>query len=187
MSKTQTKTLSIVQRENPTLRQTAKEVDFKKIGKKELSGIIEEMTEALYSQEDGVAIAAPQIGQSLRIFVVSKKVFELTKRYKDIKEDLIFINPKILKLSKEKQIVEEGCLSVRWLYGKVKRSLKTTIEAYNENGKKFTMGASGLLAQVFQHETDHLNGVLFTDKAKNLEEIPPESHQSANFANATNK
>lgn len=166
--------VNIVQKASPILRKTAKEVDFKKINKKELSKIIKDMRTALDSQDDGVAIAAPQIGLPLRIFLISKKVFELTKKYKDMNYK-IFINPKIIKLSKEKQVVEEGCLSVRWLYGKVSRSLKTTIEAYDENGKKFTMGASGLLAQIFQHETDHLNGVLFTDKAKNLEEIPPEN------------
>jgi peptide deformylase len=65
----------------------------------------------------------------------------------------------------------EGCLSVRPLYGKVRRATRATIEAYNENGKKFTKEGVGLLAHIFQHETDHLNGILFIDKAKNLQEI----------------
>ena len=69
--------------------------------------------------------------------------------------------------------MEEGCLSVRWLYGKVRRSQKTLIKAYDENGKLFTMGGSGLLSQAFQHETDHLNGILFIDKAKDLKDVPP--------------
>ena len=86
---------------------------------------------------------------------------------------MIFINPKILKTSKEKIMADEGCLSVRWLYGKVKRSKKTLIRAYDENGKLFTLGGSGLLSQAFQHETDHLEGILFTDKVVDLEEIPP--------------
>jgi peptide deformylase len=60
------------------------------------------------------------------------------------------------------------------LYGKVKRAEKATVVAYDEYGKKFTKGGSGLLAQIFQHETDHLDGVLFIDKAKFIEEIPPE-------------
>ena len=62
---------------------------------------------------------------------------------------------------------------MRYLYGKVKRSDKALIEAYDEDGKKFTIGGSGLLAQIFQHEVDHLNGVLFIDKAKYVEEIIP--------------
>ncbi len=68
----------------------------------------------------------------------------------------------------------EGCLSVRWFYGEVERSTNATIEAYDENAKKFTRGAGGLLAQIFQHETDHLNGILFIDKAKNIVDMPPE-------------
>ncbi|MBI3888666.1 peptide deformylase [Candidatus Nomurabacteria bacterium] len=85
----------------------------------------------------------------------------------------MFINPKISKLSRDKVWVPEGCLSVRWLYGKTYRSTKATIAAYNENGKKFTRGASGLLAQIFQHETDHLNGILFIDHAIDIKEELP--------------
>jgi len=92
---------------------------------------------------------------------------------KEIPKDLVFINPKISKLSKEKEWLPEGCLSVRWLYGKTYRSKKAMITAYDEKGKKFQRGASGLLAQIFQHETDHLKGVLFTDHAKDIrEELP---------------
>ena len=74
--------------------------------------------------------------------------------------------------------MEEGCLSVRWLYGKVRRSEKATIRAYDEHGKRFTLGASGLIAQAFQHETDHLEGVLFVDKADHLEDVPPHHENS---------
>ena len=70
--------------------------------------------------------------------------------------------------------MEEGCLSVRYLYGKIRRSKKITMKAYNENGKIFQRGASGLLAQIFQHENDHLDGKLFIDKAKDIEDLPPE-------------
>src|SRR3990167_7584579 len=90
------------------------------------------------------------------------------------KKDLVFINPEIIKLSKKKYWAPEGCLSVRWLYGKVFRADKATVRAYNENGERFTRGASGLLAQIFQHEIDHLNGILFIDTAKDLEELNPE-------------
>ncbi len=171
----------IVQKENPVLREIAKMVDFKEFGSIQLKKILVDMKSALEKEEDGVAIAAPQIGVSLRIFVVSHRVFEMTKTTpadetgtKQKFQDMIFINPEITKLSKEKKMVEEGCLSVRWLYGLVPRSTKTTVKAYDEHGKKFTLGASGLLAQVFQHEVDHLDGILFIDTAKNLEEIIPE-------------
>jgi peptide deformylase len=185
--------VKIVQKENPILRKDALEVPINEITTPKIKKIISEMKIALAREDDGVAIAAPQIGVPLRIFVVSGKVAELTKKSGQMenvtesrsplpksnatsaagRQDSIFINPVIKKLSREKKMTEEGCLSVRYLYGKVKRSNKATIEACDENGKKRTTGASGLLAQIFQHEVDHLNGVLFTDKAVNIEEIIP--------------
>lgn len=170
----------IVQKNDKVLRQNTKEIIIKEIPTYKIQKIIKEMSLSLKSQSDGVAIAAPQIGYSLSIFIVSGKIFhkdfkkgedEFKKvSLKEIPKDLIFINPKILKLSKEKEWLPEGCLSVRWLYGKTFRSKKVIITAYNENGKKFQRGASGLLAQIFQHETDHLNGTLFIDHAKDLKE-----------------
>ncbi len=168
----------IVQKNAAVLRQTAKEVPVKEITTPRIQKILAEMKEALASQDDGVAIAAPQIGYEQRIFVVSGKVINLMKGAENPSEnppaDSVYINPTITKISKEKNMTEEGCLSVRYLYGKVKRSTKATVKAYDENGKKFTKGGAGLLAQIFQHEVDHLNGILFIDKAKSLEEIIPE-------------
>lgn len=181
----------IVQRENKVLREQAKEILIKEITTPKIKKVLKEMSLALKSQDDGVAIAAPQIGYDLRIFVVSGKIFHKdfgksreevssnqnktagTGEAKEETKDLVFINPKISKLSKEKEWLPEGCLSVRWLYGNTLRSTKATITAYDETGKKFTRGASGLLAQIFQHETDHLNGILFIDHAKDIKEELP--------------
>lgn len=171
--------VTIVQSEDKVLRQKAKEVPIGDITGKNIQKILKDMQRALLSQDDGVAIAAPQIGESLRIFVVSGRAFDIDNGdYEENKEipkakDLICINPVITKLSRDKEEMDEGCLSVRYLYGKVKRSKKASIEAYDENGKKFKRGASGLLAQIFQHETDHLEGVLFIDKAKDIVDLPP--------------
>jgi peptide deformylase len=174
----------ILQKEAPVLREIAGEVPLETINSPKIQSILEEMKEALDSQDDGVAIAAPQIGYPLRIFVVSRKVDHLEKGKEETEaptgKDLVFINPVIIKLSKEKKYVEEGCLSVRYLYGKVRRSTKATVEAYDERGKKFSRGGTGLLAQIFQHEVDHLDGCLFIDKAKDIEEIIPESTLIAN-------
>ena len=179
----------ILQRDEKVLREIAKEVPIKDIGSLKIKKVLKEMDAALAKQNDGVAIAAPQIGYSLRIFTVAGKIFEdsfMENREKNIPADntgenkeikiqnLVFINPKISKLSRDKKWVPEGCLSVRWLYGKTHRSVKATVEAYDENGKKFIRGASGLLAQIFQHETDHLNGILFHDHAKDLKEEEPQ-------------
>ena len=177
---------TILQKEEKILRQKAGEVPVREITTPKIKKILKEMSGALRSQSDGVAIAAPQIGYSLRIFVVSGKIFGKNFAGKTLMpkgieapiknvggekvRDLIFINPKISKLSREKEWVPEGCLSVRPLYGKTHRSKKAIITAYNEKGKKFTRGASGLLSQIFQHETDHLDGVLFIDHAKDVKE-----------------
>jgi len=167
--------VEIIQRDNQILRETAKHVPVHEITSPKIQGIIRDMQVALSQQKDGVAIAAPQIGQSLCIFVISGKILaHADPSYKGDGSDLVFINPEITKLSRTKKLVEEGCLSVRWLYGKTKRSEKASIRAYNEKGEKIERGASGLMAQIFQHETDHLNGVLFIDHAKEVWEMSDE-------------
>ena len=188
----------ILQKDEKVLRQVAKEILVHDIKTKKIQKVLKEMSQALKSQGDGVAIAAPQIGYPLRIFVISGKVFGAEFLRQGVSQadgprgsaarpladrdpakgdsahkDMIFINPKISKLSREKKWVPEGCLSVRPLYGKTFRSTKATVTAYDKQGKKFTRGASGLLAQIFQHETDHLNGILFIDHAKDIKEEKP--------------
>lgn len=187
----------ILQKGEKVLRQTAKEIPISQIKTLKIKTVIKEMKASLRSQSDGVAIAAPQIGYSLRIFVVSGKIFNASfadvsgeglsqddgprgsagptgtdsdrpQRASAKPKDLIFINPKISKLSRDKEWVPEGCLSVRPFYGKTYRSKKAIVTAYDENGNKFERGGSGLLAQIFQHETDHLNGILFIDHAKDV-------------------
>lgn len=173
--------INIVQKNDPVLRGKAKEVEIKDITSPAIQKIIANMKEALESQADGVAIAAPQIGVPLRIFIVSRRAEIIMKELETEPEkelakitDTVYINPQIKKTSRKKVPLDEGCLSVRYLYGKVKRAEKVTVEAYNEKGEKFTKGGSGLLAQIFQHETDHLDGVLFIDKAENVVEVLPE-------------
>jgi peptide deformylase len=173
-----TKNIEILQKDNPILRQVSKVLSEKDIVGAEFKKMITDMKKALASQDDGIAISAIQIGYPLRVFVISRKLYEIlgdTPEEAGKKDDMIFINPKIKKLSKEKQLLEEGCLSVRYLYGKVLRSAKTTVEALDEKGKKFSRGTSGLLAQIIQHENDHLDGILFIDKATDIQEIRPES------------
>lgn len=159
----------IVQQENPVLRATAEEVAVSSITKSEVQKIIKEMFDSLETQKDGVALAAPQIAYSKRIFVISPQI-------QDSEENLplVYINPIIIRSSKDKKNMEEGCLSCRWWYGKAKRSSRVTVKAFNEKGEEFTVDGRGLVAQIFQHEIDHLNGILFIDHAKNLKEIEPE-------------
>lgn len=165
----------IVQREDPILREKAKTVPTHDIGTDKIAKIIHEMSKAMAAQKDGIAIAAPQIGHSLRIFLVSGSLLkQADPTFKGEATDMVFINPEITRRSRDKKEVEEGCLSVRWLYGKVARSTRVILKAVNEKGEKLERGASGILAQIFQHETDHLEGILFTDKARELWEMSPE-------------
>ncbi len=111
-----------------------------------------------------VAIAAPQIGVAKRMFLIEDQSGAPEERFPSI----IAINPRIVKTSKKSHVVGEGCLSVPKLYGVVKRHTNVTLEAQDEHGKKFTRGAGGLLAQIIQHECDHLDGTLFIDRAEDV-------------------
>lgn len=170
----------IVQEGDPVLRRKAKPVPKKDISSPALLRLLARMSKALAATEHGVALAAPQIGQPLRIFIVSKKVLE--REYEaqgegipETLSDLVFINPDIVRLSRKKAPMDEGCLSVKGLYGVVERHEKATVRALDRHGKPFTYHGSGLMAQIFQHETDHLDGILFIDKARSFhkpEEAP---------------
>ncbi len=153
---------------DPVLRLVAPAVPVAAISSKHIQSVIAAMKTAIEGEEDAVAIAAPQLGESLRIFVVSKKV------NKKFDEDLVFINPEIIRFGKQKKAMQEGCLSVRWKYGDVRRATTASVRALNEKGHEFVMDGRGLLAQIFQHEVDHLNGILFIDTAKNVEDLPPQ-------------
>lgn len=167
--------VKIFQRDSQILRKTAEPVDLSTLNTPEFKKMLADMHEAMLSQDDAVAVAAPQIGILKRIFAISGRVFDNFEKKENPHPDLIFINPEIVKSSKDKKIMTEGCLSVRYLYGKIRRASRVTLRFYNEKGEKKERGAAGLLAQIFQHETDHLKGVLFTDRAKDLQEIPPEN------------
>jgi|AntAceMinimDraft_6_1070360.scaffolds.fasta_scaffold09979_2 peptide deformylase len=159
----------IVQMKDPVLREKAEYIEPSYIQSNEIQDIIKSMNEALETQNDGVALAAPQVGESYRIFVVAPFVFK-----KPRKEKLIYINPEIIEFSKEKKLMHEGCLSCRWKIGDVERSTRVTVRAHDEYGNIFTKSADGLLAHIFQHEIDHLHGVLFIDKATNLRDMTQE-------------
>jgi len=147
-----------IKKEDVILRKTAEDIPVSDISSEKIQTVLREMREALESQSDGVFIVAPMAYDNISNFS-GKKQF-------------IFINPRIIKTSSDKKLMEEGCLSVRPWYGKVRRASRATVEAYDADGEKFQMEGSGLIAQIFQHEIDHLEGILFTDKAKGLREIP---------------
>ena len=172
---------NIIKEPNTVLRVKAEPVKKEELGSKKLLDIIENMARALRATEDGIGIAAPQIGISKRIFLASEEALAIDKklenpddRFEEKKDKnknwqyYTFINPEIVKISAKKSLGVEGCLSVPKKYGEVPRAQKVRLRARDENGKTFERGASGLFARLLQHEIDHLNGILFIDKAEKI-------------------
>jgi len=165
----------IVTKGDPILSKKTVDLPKNLFGTKALAEMIADMSAALRATEHGVAIAANQIGLPYRIFVVRGFVMEGKERGTE-DPDVAFVNPKISRLSRKKELLEEGCLSVPGYRGTIKRSFKATVNAYTEKGKKMERGASGLLAQIFQHECDHLDGILYVEKAEEVFE-EEENHE----------
>lgn len=139
--------------DNKTLRQKSLSVKHIDAG---VRSLIEQMKEVI-RQNNGVGLAAIQIGEPTRIIIC-----EIDDKF------YTFINPEIIKSFSETLVTEEGCLSLPNIYGEVERPKKIILKAVNFDGKKIKMKAFGLLARVIQHELDHLDGILFIDKAKNI-------------------
>lgn len=143
--------------EDPILRKKTREV--KEINEK-IKIIVEDMIETMYI-EKGVGLAAPQVGILKKIFVID--IYDET----GVK---VFINSKITKMSGEVE-GEEGCLSIPGKIGKVMRPEKITVTALNLEGEEFTMEVEGFLARAICHESDHLDGILYIDKAWDIENV----------------
>ncbi len=155
------------------LRQKTALIDFIHSKKSELRQLIREMRQAM-KKADGVGLSANQVGKSLRLFVAEVPAGAKGKENKFY----TIINPEIVKASEETTNLEEGCLSVPETFGLVERPEKITITGLDMNGRKIKIKAWGLLARVFQHEVDHLNGILFIDKAKDIKTVPSKSTNS---------
>jgi peptide deformylase len=157
----------LVPENHPALHTIAEEITAEEFTNGTVTKIVKGLREAIKTYKvDGfsaVAIAAPQIGISKRIFLIEDQSTE-----KDRLPTIVAINPRFTKVSKKTHLVGEGCLSIPDQYGLVRRSTNVTLEAYDETGKKFTRGAGGLLAQIMQHEYDHLDGILFVDRAEKV-------------------
>ncbi len=166
----------IVQDGALVLRETAEPVPEELFGTAELAQIIADMTEALDYELEGVALAAPQIGVPYRIFIVRKdrtlpppNVVEGAPVPPPPPADVeIYINPEIVKTSRKRARMDEGCLSVRGIYGTTKRHERATVRAQRMDGTRFEKSGGGIMAQIFEHEIDHLNGILFIDHAEHL-------------------
>lgn len=184
---------------NPLLRQIASEIPLADIRGVRVRKLIADIKALLAKEEFGVALAASQVGEPLRLFVVSGRALlrqaqDKSHAGKNENEDVVgvkppvpseveglpdqvYINPVLVKISRKKTYKHEGCLSIRGKWGEVPRAEKATMQAYDEKGQIFTRGASGFLAHIFQHEMDHLEGILYTDKATKLYEEKSEEKE----------
>ncbi len=138
------------------LRQKTAPFNFAKFTKKEIGELIKSMRRIM-KEARGVGLAANQIGLNISVFVaqVGNKFYSI-------------FNPELIQISKESVAEEEGCLSVPDSYGPTPRALKVTLKGQDKTGKSVKIKAWGLLARVFQHETDHLHGKLFIDRAEQI-------------------
>lgn len=148
--------LKIVINPHDILRQIASPIDPQDLHTKHFQQLITDMTETMI-ERDGVGLAAPQIGQSIRLIIVNTKTGPLA-----------MINPDVYKKSLTKEWDEEGCLSLPHIFGKVKRHKSLRCRFIDAQGQNRQIEAKGLLARVIQHEVDHLDGILFIDKAKDI-------------------
>ena len=145
--------MDIVKEPNKILHTKVKKVEITpKVG-----GLIQDMKK-LMIQSRGIGLAANQIGLDEAIFVIDENLA------KESNAPSVYINPEVEPYSKLNEEMEEGCLSIPDTWLKIKRSKKVKIRSIDENGKKIKFIAKGMLARVLQHEYDHLQGVLITDK-----------------------
>ncbi|HTX91637.1 MAG TPA: peptide deformylase [Anaerolineales bacterium] len=162
----------IVYLPDPVLRRKARPVER---FTPELQTLIDDMVETM-REAPGVGLAAPQVGVSERLIVV-----EYTEDEEDEdapKKLFVVINPEIKEISAETELGVEGCLSVPGLHGEVERALAVTVKGKTRRGQPMKIKAKGWLARIFQHEIDHLNGIVFTDKATRVWKPEPEPEEN---------
>lgn len=145
---------------NTELRVISQPVALERVGSEELRKLIQDMRETM-EQENGVGIAAPQIGVHDRVIIAETD-----------EGPTAFINPEIMERSFKTANSEEGCLSVPGTWGIVKRHRSVTVKAWHEDGSQTQFKADGLLAVIFQHEIDHLDGILFIDRVEKITKRP---------------
>jgi peptide deformylase len=147
----------------PVLRKVAEDITP---GYEGLEQLLKDMEETMY-HSDGVGLAAPQIGKSIRIFIIdASPMDEDDESLKDFKK--VFINPKIVEFRGERSLFNEGCLSIPTIREDVERESEIRIQYYDENFKFHDEVFDGIRARIIQHEYDHLEGILFTDRLNPL-------------------
>ncbi len=154
--------------ENPLLYKPSRDLTLEEIKSEKIKKFTVDLIETMYAK-NGVGIASVQVANPIALCIIAK---DFTP---DKKADLVLINPKFEKASVLRDWEEEGCLSVPKIYGKVRRYKKVKLSALDEKGGKINFVATGFFARICQHEIDHLNGILFISKAKQLHSLEKET------------
>lgn len=156
--------LSRTQFGNPILRKKAKKIPLRKVLTPAFKRLIHDMFATI--QDIGIGLAAPQIGKSIQLAVID--IHSLPHRPHGIPMRRVLINPEIVRYSRKTESEYEGCLSCEGIRGSVPRSSRVEVCYYNEKSERCQEVATGLFAKVLQHEIDHLNGILYVDRMKNI-------------------
>jgi peptide deformylase len=161
---------------NPILRQKARRLSREEILSDEIQALIKNMKHTLLNRNYGIGIAAPQVGQRVAISVIELRSTR-TRPNLPKKEwlSMVIINPEVIKTHGKSEDMWEGCLSLDNVFAKANRYKKVRVKWQDEKAKNHEKDLEGLLAQVLQHETDHLNGILFVDKVKDASTYTSES------------
>ena len=144
--------LTILHHPNEKLREPSRDVSVERMQDPKIQRLIDDMFETMKAA-DGVGLAAPQVGQNIRLIVIDSP-----------DGPMAFFNPQIVKKSRREMNSHEGCLSVPGEWGDVARNKRVIVQAEDRTGQDVEISASGLLSIIFQHEIDHLDGILFIDK-----------------------
>ncbi|KKW42021.1 MAG: Peptide deformylase [Candidatus Magasanikbacteria bacterium GW2011_GWA2_56_11] len=168
--------LPIVTIPAPSLRERSREIDRRFVLLPETQRFIAALIPAMYHY-DGIGLAAPQAGNNIRVCVIGKYALHRDERPGDDNQettdetDLVLVNPSYRRLSKKTTADTEGCLSVPGYYGTVKRHKDILVTALTQQGETIEFEAHNFFARVIQHEVDHLDGILFIDRAKDIYEV----------------
>jgi peptide deformylase len=170
----------VIEAGDPRLKAQNKLV--KNIKSSQVQKLIKDLFDTMY-KTDLIGIAAPQIGENYQVFITHPR--KTGARKSTVSDRLrVFINPKIVQESKEQSEIYEGCGSLADIFGPVLRSKEIAVEAYDENGKKFSLRSNGILARVIQHEYDHLQQTEFIQKVSDYNRIVVKKHYRKNIRNS---
>ncbi len=161
--------LKVIRLGHPVLRRPARQVPAEAIGGAAIQRLVDDLIETMV-EEDGIGLAAPQVGQSLRLLVLGQPAAGAGPDAEAIPLRVL-VNPRLVACSTDREWAWEGCLSLPDLRGLVPRASRVVVEAADRHGQPQRLEAAGFLARVLQHEMDHLEGIVYLDRMPDLRQL----------------